>query len=269
MFRMEEPVNLRTSFLTSGVFLVCFTMCVRAQSASENELKLGTQAYKAAKYEEAIRHFERAVVDDPFNIRAHLYLATALSQQYIPGAETPENKLLGDAAILQYRSVLGLDPNNLNAIKGIAYLKLQMKDLDEAKDLYRRATKLAPDDAEFYYSIGVIDWTQTYQPRMELRANLGVRPDQALIRRAECWDVRRANEGLVADGIDVLKTAIEKRPNYDDAMAYMNLMYRERADIQCGDPEARAADLKTADAWLDVTMGEKRNKAAKELVKEE
>ena len=46
-------------------------------------------------------------------------------------------------------------------------------------------------------------------------------------------------------------------------MAYMNLMYRERADIQCGDAKAYAADLKTADDWVDLTLGTKKRKAEK------
>ena len=55
--------------------------------------------------------------------------------------------------------------------------------------------------------------------------------------------------------------ALKLRPDYDDAMAYMNLMYRERADVECEDPTARAADLKSADEWVDLTMAAKRLKA--------
>ena len=32
------------------------------------------------------------------------------------------------------------------------------------------ASELDPNDPEPYYSIGVIDWTSCYQPRMEARA---------------------------------------------------------------------------------------------------
>jgi hypothetical protein len=54
------------------------------------------------------------------------------------------------------------------------------------------------------------------------------------------------------------------RPDYDDAMAYMNLMYRERADLECDDAGARTADLKSADDWVDKTMATKKAKAAKQ-----
>ncbi len=62
----------------------------------------------------------------------------------------------------------------------------------------------------------------------------------------------------------MLKKALQLRPDYDDAMAYLNLMYREKGDLECDDPAARAADLKTADEWVDKTMATKKAKAEKQ-----
>ena len=72
---------------------------------------------------------------------------------------------------------------------------------------------------------------------------------------------------MIEDGISQLGKAIELRPDYDDAMAYMNLMYRERADLECGDPAARSRDLKTADEWVDKALGAKKAKAEKAAAK--
>ena len=52
----------------------------------------------------------------------------------------------------------------------------------------------------------------------------------------------------------MLQKAIDLRPDYDDAMAYFNLMWREKADIECGDEQARTEDLKKADEWVKKTM---------------
>lgn len=237
-----------------------------AQQAGSIELNLGVQAYKNARFQEARQHFERAIAADPGNVQAHLYLATAYAQQYIPGADVPANNAFAQKAIAQYQEVLRLDASSKNAAKGIGYLYLQMKEFDKAKESYRRAVTIDPSDPEPYYSIGVIDWTQTYQPRMETRAKLGLGPDRPLIRFPECFDVRSANQDLVADGIDSLSKALQLRPDYDDAMAYMNLMYRERADIECGDARANQADLRTADKWVDLTMAAKKAKAEQEKV---
>ena len=115
----------------------------------------------------------------------------------------------------------------------------------------------------------MIDWTQTYQPRMEARAKLGMKPDEQLSakdknQKKACEELKQKNAANIQDGIDALNKALQLRPDYDDAMAYMNLMYREKADVECDDPAARAADLKTADEWVDKTMATKKAKAEKQ-----
>jgi tetratricopeptide (TPR) repeat protein len=229
-------------------------------------MNLGVQAYKLSKFDKAIQHFERCVALAPENDIAHLYLATAYAQQYIPGGETPDNTRMAEQAIDQYQHVLDGNPAapsaRTSSAKGIAYLYLQMKKFDDSKKYYRMAADLDPDDPENYYSMGVIDWTLCYQPRQEERSRLGMKPEDSLPAKDKtvCAGMKEKNTANVQEGIDNLKKALKLRPHYDDAMAYMNLMYRERADIQCDDSAAREADLKTADAWVDKTMAFKNAK---------
>ncbi len=245
--------------------LVLFTTGCNKLRARD-QLNKGVQAYKNAKYEQAIDHFQEAVSLDPSLINARLYLATAFAQQYIPGADTPDNNRMGEQAIDQYQQVLQVDKKNINSIKGIAYLYLQMKKFEMAKDFYKKASEADPNDPEPYYSVAVIDWTQTYQPRQEERAKLGMKPDDSLPAKDKkvCALVREKNTKNIQEGIDNLTKALQLRPDYDDAMAYLNLMYRERADVQCDNKDARAADLKTADDWVDKTMATKKAKAEKQ-----
>jgi tetratricopeptide (TPR) repeat protein len=250
--------------LAAALVLLATTGCNKLKA--RDHLNKGVQAYKNAKYEQAIDHFQEAVSLDPTLINARLYLATAYAQQYIPGADTPDNNRMGEQAIDQYKQVLKVDPKNINSIKGIAYLYLQMKKFDLAKEYYKKASEADPNDPEPYYSVAVIDWTQTYQPRQEERAKLGLKPDDFLGAKDKkvCEMVKEKNTPDVQEGIDNLNKALQLRPDYDDAMAYMNLMYREKADIECDDPAARAADLKTADDWVDKTMATKKAKAEKQ-----
>jgi tetratricopeptide (TPR) repeat protein len=247
----------------AALALVASTGCTKLQA--RDHLNKGVQAYKNAKYEQAIDHFQQSVALDPTLINARLYLATAFAQQYIPGADTPDNNKFGEQAIEQYKIVLDRDPKNINSIKGIAYLYLQMKKFDLAKQFYKKASDADVNDPEPYYSVAVIDWTQTYQPRQEERAKLGMKPDESLPAKDKkvCASLKEKNTADVEEGISNLTKALQLRPDYDDAMAYLNLMYRERADIQCDDPAAHAADLKTADEWVDKTMATKKAKAEK------
>ncbi len=235
----------------------------------DSELQLGVAAYKNNQYEEAAHHFEKAVELDPSNVKAHLYLATTCVSQYIPGIESDDNKGWAERAIVHYQKVLDLNSDNeqkVNSAKGIAYLYLNMKNWDDARKSYQMATDLDPSDPEPYYSIGVIDWTRCYQPRMEGRARLNMRPDEHLSaknpqQKKLCEDLQAKSASIIEDGIMRLGKAIELRPDYDDAMAYMNLMYRERADLECEDPEARSRDLKAADDWVDKSLATKKAKA--------
>lgn len=260
---MKTTHRLLVIFAAAAV-LLAGTGCAKLKA--RDHLNKGVQAYKNAKYEQAIDHFQQSVALDPTLINARLYLATAYAQQYIPGADTPDNNKFAEQAIDQYKQVLDKQPKNINSIKGIAYLYLQMKKFDLAKQFYKMASEADPNDPEPYYSVAVIDWTQTYIPRQEERAKLGLKPNDSLPTKDKkvCAQVKEKNTANVQEGIDNLNKALQLRPDYDDAMAYMNLMYRERADIQCGDPAALAADLKTADEWVDKTMATKKAKAEKQ-----
>jgi tetratricopeptide (TPR) repeat protein len=251
-------------------FLVIFlsAVCLHAQTTSGEELNLGVRAYKQARFEEAVQHFEKSIELAPDNNIAHLYLATTYAQQYIPGAETPENIRFADQALEHYQRVLDGDPApsaKIASTKAVAYLYLQTKKFDDSKRFYRMASDLDPNDPENYYSIAVIDWTVTYVPRQEERAKLGMKPEDSLPAGARnvCFEMKEKNSTNIEEAINNLNKALQLRRDYDDAMAYMNLMYRERADIQCDDPVAHDADLKTADDWVDKAMATKKVKEKK------
>ncbi|MBV8052706.1 MAG: tetratricopeptide repeat protein [Acidobacteriaceae bacterium] len=263
---MKKSIRVLT-LIALGMLLVSTSACNKLRA--RDQLNKGVSSYKNARYEQAIDHFQQAVSLDPSLINARLYLATAYAQQYIPGVDAEDNVRMATQAIDQYKAVLDRDSKNINSVKGIAYLYLQMKKFEDAKTYYRKALEMDPNDPEPYYSIGVIDWTQCYQPRMEERAKLGLKPEEMLNAKNKdqknlCEQLKQKNGPLIQDGIDALNKALQLRPDYDDAMAYMNLMYREKGDTDCDDPAARAADLKTADEWVDKTMATKKAKAEKQ-----
>jgi len=256
--------------IVPAVWLFVTFSPAHGQSYGE-ELNLGVAAYRDSHYEEAIQHFKKATELDSSKPIAHLYLATAYVNQYIPGVESDDNKLLAQQAIEQYQIVLNSEAvgdSRINSAKGIAYLYLNMKNWDDARKYYQMASDLSPNDAEPPYSMGVIDWTQCYQRRMEARARLEMRPDEHLSskkpeQKKVCDELQAKNWSIIEDGISKFDKAIHLRPNYDDAMAYMNLMYRERADLECDDLAARSRDLQTADDWVDKALAAKKVKAEK------
>jgi len=266
---MNKDVSLLT---LAAVALAIFSSVGCNKLRARDQLNKGVEAYKNTHYEEAINHFQQAVELDPKLLNARLYLATAYVGQYIPGVDSPDNVRTAEQAIDQFQRVIDDKPSReqkVNSAKGIASLYFNMKKFEQAKKFNRMVSDLDPNDADPYYSIGVIDWTQSYAPRMEERAKLGLKPEEHLNpknkdQKKVCDELKQKNMPVVQEGIDNLKKAIELRPDYDDAMAYMNLMYRERADIECDDLAARAEDLKTADGWLDKNLAVRKAKAEKQ-----
>jgi tetratricopeptide (TPR) repeat protein len=231
---------------------------------ARDQLNKGVASFKNLRYEQATEHFKKAVELDPALQNAKLYLAAAYFAQYIPGVESPDNVQNAKLAIDQYNAVLQKDPNNINSIKGIAILDLQMKKFDEAKQYYRKAIEVDPNDPEAYYSVGVIDWTQAFQPRTEARNKLGLRPEEPLKDKKLCAKLREDSSQVIQEGMDNLNKAIQLRPDYDDAMVYLNLLYREKADRECDTPEQAAADTKTANDLSDKVLEVRKVRAEKQ-----
>jgi len=249
-----------------AVLLVLFSAVGCSKLRARDQLNKGVQAYKNAKYEDAIEHFKNAVELDPSLTNARLYLATAYMGQYIPGADSPDNNRYADEAIDTFKQVLALNPpkeQQIHSLKGIASMYFQQKKFDQAQEYYKKIGELDPNDPETYYSLAVIDWMEAYQPDQKARAELGLKPTDDLKDKKACAELQQENASEVQDGIENLDKAIQLRPDYDDAMAYLNLLYRQRAEYECDNAQARTADLKLADDWVDKTMATKKAKAEK------
>ena len=65
---------------------------------------------------------------------------------------------------------------------------------------------------------------------------------------------------IIDEGIESMKHAIELRPDYDDAMAYLNLLYRRKADAVYDQGE-RDPLLKMADDLVDKVKEIKQRRA--------
>lgn len=256
------PVTAALLALTLGTATGCNKLKARDQ------LNKGVQAFKNAQYEQAVGNFQTAIALDPKYPQAKLYLATAYSYQVVPNLDTPENLALAKKALDGFHEVLQEDPNDLTALKQIASIDRNIKKLDEAKEYEGKVIALDPNDAEAYYTIGVVDWMQSYKNAITILAADGLtdagdgNPKKS---KGACQKIKDANTALVQDGIEKLTKAVSINPTYDDAMQYLNLMARRKADMECGDDAARKADLATADDWSQKAMGaRKQNEIEKE-----
>jgi tetratricopeptide (TPR) repeat protein len=255
-----------------AMIAVVFSAAGCAKLKARDELNKGVAAYRDGKFDDAIEFFKEAKENDPTLTNARLYLATAYATQYIPGAPSDENIRMGQAAVKEFQDVLTTDPNNISAIDGIGSILYNMagtpytrERFEESKKYHMQHIALKPEDPEPYYWIGVIDWTLTYRSNLEMRGKWRLdHPGKALKDDDPMPpDVRDAyimeNSQLIDEGITDLKKAIELRPDYDDAMAYLNLLLRRKAD-EATAPEERADLLKQADDLVEKAKEIKQKK---------
>lgn len=236
-------------------------------------LNKGVAAFKNGQSDAAIEDFKEAKEADPELLNARLYLATAYASLYIPGAPSTENLARGNQAVAEFKEVLDKDPNNLSAIDGIGSILFQMggqpfepKKFEESKTYHQRHIQLKPEDPEPYYWIGVIDWTLAFRANGEMRLAYNKDNIKKQVKDTDALppairgDYSTKYGPMIEEGIADLQKAIQLRPDYDDAMAYLNLLYRRKADM-VESADERASLLKQADDLVDKVKEIKQKRA--------
>ena len=262
----------------SAACLMGLTMLLAAgcdKLKSRDHINKGIDAYKNARYNEAVEHFKEAAALDPENNNALLYLATAYMVQWIPGAESPENMEFAAKAKEEFNKVLAKDPNDKVALASLASLaynqatslpqEQKMAKLDEAADWHKKLISVDPQNKEAFYSLGVIDYNRYHPALMLAEVELHMRPEESgpLKDKKVREELRNKYSAVIDDGIGNLNKALEIDKDYDDAMAYLNLLVREKAKL-LDDKDEYSKQEKIADDWLQKALDTKKAKAAKQ-----
>lgn len=258
---MERKSPTVPSFVLLAV-VFSFSVAGCAKLKARDDLNKGVEAYKNAQFDTAIEYFKDAKANDPKLVNARLFLAQAYATQYIPGAPSDENKRNGEQAIAEWKEVLETDPSNLTALGGIGSMLYNMAGapfnrdmMEQAKSYQEKAITLNSGDAQAYYWVGVIDYWIAYRTNAQLRSDYNLKAKKPIKPLdplpAATRDQFIQQEGqTVAEGISNLQHAIQIKSDYANAMAYLNLLLRQKADMET-DSDARQADEKQADDLLE------------------
>ncbi|MGH9475853.1 MAG: tetratricopeptide repeat protein [Terriglobales bacterium] len=266
---MRKSLSVALAAALAGLLLTA-AGCKKLEA--RDQLNRGVSAFKAAQFNESIGHFQRAIQLDPTLVNAKLYLATAYQSQFVPGSPAPDNMALANNALDEYKEILDTNPNNANAVAGIARLSYDMGNLEEARNYYDMTLKLSPMDPTAYYTIGAIDYQETNPGILLQRQAEGLSDRNApLITKKSGRKDKEACQNLATEdgprldaGVAQLKKALELRPGYADAMTYLNLLYRLKADLSCGNLQERQANLDTANNYVAQALATRKAQIAAE-----
>lgn len=236
------------------------------QLMARDQLNKGVDAYKNGHYDEAIEHFQKATELDPRLPMAKTYLAKALEQDVAPGVTTPENLKTANQAIDIFKEVLAERPNDVDSMKEIAGIYFSVNDMDDAEAWQKKVLDVDPNDPDAAYTIGVIDWKKAHQNKLNALQAAGLNDDgkgNVKAPKDVMEPLAKENAPLVDEGLKYLTMAVNDRPNYDAAMQYLNLIYRNKADVDYGNSAAVTDDLAQADQWTQKAMDTRKANEAK------
>jgi tetratricopeptide (TPR) repeat protein len=270
------------TILTTGALLALAVMSVGCNKLkARDNLNKGVNAFKSGQYTAAADDFKTAIDLDPDLPSARLYLATAYMTQFVPGSEAPDNIRNRDSALHEFQTSLNSNLDNKNkllAMQSLANLYYNMKDYTQAEDWNKKVIAADPKNKEAYYTLGVIAWSQFVPSWREARSTQGIKPEDP----GPLKDAKPAPKGKKAaaaepdlkadlkakywqkltDGIEDEKKALDIDPEYENAMVYMNLLIRYRADLE-DTKEQYLADAKESDNWVQKSLETVKKKAAR------
>jgi tetratricopeptide (TPR) repeat protein len=224
------------------------------------EIKAANEAYQKEDYAGALPHYKQARSIDPSFPDLDRLVGYSEIGLYVPDDKSPKNEAHADAAIQElngylkkrpddriardalinmylnanrtsaaidyFRSYLKDHPADLEAVKSIATLYAKQGDFNESLAWYKKITLLDSKNPEAYYIFGVVCYEKVAK-------NPPADPAQKL--------------DILNQGKEALQHAIDMKPDYSEAMAYLNLLWRQQALMET-DPLKAQADIAQADA---------------------
>jgi len=207
-----------------------------AQTEAKQELNEAARAYREGRFEEAQARSERALLLDPQNKTAPMYVARTIHAQYRPGDFAPENVAKAQEAIIAYKRILDRSPDDDEAYKAVAYLYGAIKEDELLREwiLQRAGNSSLPHDkrAEAFVVLASKDWDCSFKStelnKVTTTAGTKVRVSYKMPKQ---WvEFERANE-CANRGLEMANIAISLTPENESAWSYKTNLLLELAKL--------------------------------------
>jgi tetratricopeptide (TPR) repeat protein len=129
---------------------------------------------------------------------------------------------------------------------GLAGLYQGLKDLKKSREYYIKQTEIEPENPIPYYAVASTDWYRIRDKSVPMT-------DEEKVQAVE-------------EGLQYVEKALERDPKYQDALAYKNLLLRDKAAATKDPAEAKRL-LDEADVYFKKAL-EARNETASKAAEE-
>jgi tetratricopeptide (TPR) repeat protein len=247
---------------------------------SKQETKRGNEFLKAAQYQSALAAYEEAMRLDPKEVKLNKHIGIAYMGLYQPGSKHPKDLEYAQKAIDHLKTYIEAFPDDKKTLEYLVSMYLNTERFDDAIAFYQneilkrdpRDTKAMNSVSMLYFKKGDFDNGETWlRKRLEIEGN---NPEVYYLIGVQAWDrsynfpdLDPALRGkIVEEGLQALNKAIEIKPDYFEAVSYINLLYREKAKME-QDPAKKQEYIDTANKYLQQAL--EMRKAAQEKAKAE
>jgi tetratricopeptide (TPR) repeat protein len=245
---------------------------------SKQAIKKGNEFLKAAQYQTALAEYEEALRLDPGESKLHKHIGIAYMGMYQPGSKHPKDLEFAQKAIDNLRQYVQAFPDDQKAREYLVSMYLNTERFDDAIAFYQNDfLKKNPKDSKamqslamLYFKKGDFDNGEMWlKKRLEVEGN---NPEVYYLIGVQAWDrsynfpdLEPALRGKIVDeGLQSLNKAVELKPDYFEAVSYINLLYREKAKMET-DPAKKQEYTDTANKYLQQAL--EMRKAAQEKAK--
>jgi tetratricopeptide (TPR) repeat protein len=224
------------------------------------QLKQGNAFYENESYQEALAQFQKGLEIDPAATFAWRSVGLAAMALHRPGVEGEENERYARIAVDAFTEYLADHPEDRKVEEYLTTVLINSGRWEEALGRLEKDAASRPGDAGVERAIVT---TLLKANRLEdalVRARRsGSRPDPQLLYGigVACWgqsygdptlELERRKQ-VIGLGLDAMEQAVELDPEFFDAMAYYNLLFREKAKLATTFEEAEELTAR-ADEWL-------------------
>ena len=242
------------------------------QTEVDLELKQTASSYKTGDFADAQQHADRAVLLDPANKTAAIFLARVMHQRYKPGDDTPQNVQVALGAIAAYQRLLTLDYQNEEAYKAVAvlYAAIHQDELLKAWVLQRALDPQVSNErrAEAYAVLAGKDWDCSFKftelPEQKLVEGKGSKAVVVWKMPKDRTAFARAQE-CVKNGFEMTDLALSLNRESETAWSYKtNLLFEaaKLAQMEGLDPAKADYERQAKEASVEARrLAEKRRRA--------
>jgi len=243
--------------LAAGAVAVGLTGCEKIDARMA--LKQGNQYYLNEEYRRAIEQYHLGLAKDPSATFAWRSVGLSALALYKPGVRTPENDKYALTAIEAFQKYLKTNPKDAEKVKEyVITTMINSERYDEALVELKAQAVRSPNKPGLNGAIVTTLARQHRLPEAYEWARQHPDPEVLYSVGVSCWDRAYNDPRMDAEerakvvelGLEATKRAIDLKRDYFEAMAYYNLLFREKAKLEPDPMKAQEWYVK-ADEWRD------------------